>query len=87
MLQSAIPGEEFYVVKLAGTDIVVPVRGGIIKGLMESRGEVSGAVGSFENGTPNTKVDVVFYVDTSTITPEMTPEEVADRWMNTGTGF
>ncbi|MGE5614014.1 MAG: flagellar hook-associated protein FlgK [Bacillota bacterium] len=62
------PGDNFYVVKLAGTNIEVPIRGGIVKGLMESRGEVSGAIGSFENGTPNTKVDVVFYVDTSTMT-------------------
>ena len=61
------PGYNFYVVKLAGTNIEVPIRSGIIKGLMESRGEVSGAVGSFENGTPNTHVDVVFYVDTSTM--------------------
>ncbi|MGI6668043.1 MAG: hypothetical protein ACOX4M_00870 [Acetivibrionales bacterium] len=63
-------------VKLAGTNIEVPIRGGIIKGLMESRGEVSGAVGSFENGTPNTKVDVVFYVDHDNT---MTPDDVADR--------
>jgi flagellar hook-associated protein 1 FlgK len=69
------PGDNFYVVKLAGTNIEVPIRGGIIKGLMESRGEVSGAIGSFENGTPNTKVDVVFYVDTST----MTAADAADR--------
>ena len=61
------PGENFYVPKLAGTDIEVPVKGGILKGLMESRGEVSGAIGSYENGTPNTRADVVFYVDTSTM--------------------
>ena len=59
------PGERFYVVKLGGTNIEVPMKGGIIKGLMESRGEVNGAVGSYENGTPNTKADVVFYIDTS----------------------
>lgn len=60
-------GENFFVAKLAGTNIEVPVRSGIIKGLMESRGEVSGAIGSYENGTPNTKADVVFYADTSTM--------------------
>ncbi len=59
-------GENFFVPKLAGTNIEVPVNSGIIKGLMESRGEVSGAIGSYENGTPNTKADVVFYVDTTT---------------------
>ncbi len=58
-------GDNFFVPKLAGTNIEVPVNSGIIKGLMESRGEVSGAIGSYENGTPNTKADVVFYVDTS----------------------
>lgn len=60
-------GDNFYVPKLAGTNVEVPLSSGIIKGLMESRGEVSGAIGSYENGTPNTKTDVVFYVDTSTM--------------------
>ena len=58
-------GDLFYVPKLAGTNIEVPLRNGIIKGLMESRGEVSGAVGGTQNGTPNTKADVVFVVDTT----------------------
>jgi len=61
------PGENFFVAKLAGTNTEVPINSGIIKGLMESRGEVSGAIGSYENGTPNIKTDVVFYVDTSTV--------------------
>lgn len=60
-------GESFYVAKLAGTNTEVSLNSGIIKGLMESRGEVSGAIGSYENGAPNTNVDVVFYVDTSTM--------------------
>lgn len=59
------PGDIFYVAKLGGTAIEVPIKSGIIKGLMESRGEVSGAVGSYENGTPNTKADVTFVVDIS----------------------
>jgi flagellar hook-associated protein 1 FlgK len=42
---------------------------------MESRGDVSGAIGSYENGTPNTKADVVFYVDTSTTASD----EIADQ--------
>jgi len=58
-------GDNFYVAKLGGTNIEVSLNSGIIKGLMEARGEVSGAIGSYENGTPNTNVDVVFYVDTS----------------------
>lgn len=61
-------GDKFYVAKLGGTNTEVELKSGIIKGLMESRGEVSGAIGSYENGTPNTKADVVFYVDTSTMT-------------------
>jgi len=59
------PGTIFNVPKLEGTDIVVPIKNGIIKGLLESRGEVSGAKGSYENGTPMTKVDIVFAFDVS----------------------
>jgi len=55
----------FLVPKLMGTEIEVPIKSGIIKGLMESRGEVFGATGSFENGTPNTKADITFAVDVS----------------------
>jgi flagellar hook-associated protein 1 FlgK len=61
------PGENFYVARLAGTNIEVPIKDGILKGLMEARGEVSGAIGSHENGTPNTRADVVFYIDTDTV--------------------
>ncbi|AGC69535.1 flagellar hook-associated protein 1 [Thermoclostridium stercorarium subsp. stercorarium DSM 8532] len=38
---------------------------GRIKGLMEARGMVSGAKGSYDNGTPNTTCDVTFAVDLS----------------------
>lgn len=58
-------GALFYVLKLEGTDVVISPGNGIIKGLMESRGEVSGALGSYENGTPNTKADIVFVFDLS----------------------
>ncbi len=70
-------GDNFFVAKLAGTNIEVPVNSGIIKGLMESRGEVSGAIGSYENGTPNTKADVVFYVDTSTTSSAAIADQIA----------
>ena len=60
-----VKGDIFTVPKLAGTNIVVPIKGGEIKGLMESRGEVSGAIGGSENGSPNTKADVTFIVDNS----------------------
>lgn len=58
-------GDIFYVPKLEGTNIEVPLGNGIIKGLLESRGEVSGAIGGIENGTPDTKADVSFVVDIS----------------------
>jgi flagellar hook-associated protein 1 FlgK len=44
---------------------------------MESRGDVSGAIGSYENGTPNTKADVVFYVDTSTTASDEIADQIA----------
>jgi len=56
-------GGLFYVPKLEGTNIEVPVKGGILKGLMESRGEVFGATGSVENGSPYDKVDLVFAIN------------------------
>ena len=58
-------GGLYYVPKLEGTNIEVPLKDGALKGLMESRGEVFGAKGSIQNGTPNTKADVVFAVDAS----------------------
>ncbi len=59
------PGSMFNVPKLEGTNIEVPLRSGTIKGLMESRGEVSGATGSVSNGSPYTKADIAFVVDNS----------------------
>lgn len=55
----------FYVPKIMGTEIEVPIKSGILKGLLESRGEVLGVRGSIENGTPNTKADITFVVDVS----------------------
>lgn len=76
-------GENFYVAKLGGTNIEVNLNSGIIKGLMESRGEVSGAIGSYENGTPNTKVDVVFYVDLSTTNEALLEDQIDayEKWL------
>lgn len=62
-------GDIYDVAKLEGTNIVVPIRGGIIKGLMESRGEVRGEVSSPENGSPYTKADIVLAVDVSGTDP------------------
>ncbi|NTV89039.1 MAG: flagellar hook-associated protein FlgK [Clostridiales bacterium] len=58
-------GDAYYVPKLGGTNIIVPIKNGTIKGLMESRGEVGGAIGSLTNGTPNTMADVIIMVDSS----------------------
>jgi flagellar hook-associated protein 1 FlgK len=58
-------GSSFVVPKLEGTNIEIPLNNGTIKGLLESRGEVFSAVGSVENGTPDTRADIVFAVDVS----------------------
>lgn len=56
---------EFFYPKLEGTNIKVNVKSGILKGLMEARGEVPGIKGSTENGTPNYKADITFAIDVS----------------------
>ncbi|WP_024832773.1 flagellar hook-associated protein FlgK [Ruminiclostridium josui] len=56
---------EFFYPKLEGTNIKVNVKSGILKGLLEARGEVPGIKGSTENGTPNYKVDLTFAIDIS----------------------
>lgn len=48
-----------------GGDINIDVGQGIIKGLLEARGEVSGAKNSYENGLPNTTSDITIAVDIS----------------------
>ncbi len=68
----AVPNDDlshFYTPKLQDSsgDITINVGQGIIKGLLESRGEVNGAKGSYENGTPNTTADVTLAVDVSEI--------------------
>ena len=45
--------------------VEIDVGMGAIKGLLESRGMVSGATGSYDNGTPNITCDVTFAVDLS----------------------
>lgn len=58
-------GAVYQVPKLRDGGILVPLKSGIIKGLLESRGEVNGTLGSLQNGTPGTKADIVVAVDTS----------------------
>lgn len=58
-------GSLFSAPALEKTGTIIPVKNGILKGLMESRGEVAGAIGSFENGCPNDKVDLIFAFNTN----------------------
>ncbi len=68
-LVAASNGEQsnFYTPKLEGYDIEVKVGQGIIKGLLEGRGEVTGGIASVDNGTPNTNAEITVLVDTSTV--------------------
>ncbi len=63
--EEARPGSGFYVTRIEGSQIEIPLKSGMIKGLLESRGEVAGIKGSFENGTPAARADVVFAIDIS----------------------
>jgi flagellar hook-associated protein 1 FlgK len=57
----------FYTPKLydPNGNIDIDVGQGIIKGLLEARGEVNGAKDSYDNGSPNTTADVTIAVDIS----------------------
>ncbi len=63
--QEANPGDIFVVPKLENNNIIVPINSGTLEGLMEARGQVSGAPDSVENGSPKTKADIIFAVDVS----------------------
>ena len=70
-------GSGFVVPKLQGTDIIVTVNSGTLKGLMEARGEVFGARGSVENGSPYDKVDLVFAINRDATTTQK--DEIKDN--------
>ncbi len=59
----------YVIPKVEGLDVELKVGEGTIKGLMEARGMVSGAEGSYDNGTPNTTADITIAVDLSNVTP------------------
>lgn len=67
----AVPNKDlsqFYTPMLktrSGDIIPIDVGQGVIKGLLEARGEVSGAEDSYENGLPNTTSDITIAVDLS----------------------
>ena len=64
------PFSHFVTPVLEGTGIEIDVGMGTIKGLLESRGIVSGAKGSYDNGIPNTTCDITFAVDLSDASAE-----------------
>jgi flagellar hook-associated protein 1 FlgK len=63
--KSNVAGSPFYVPRLVKNDLEVSIGNGQLKGLLESRGEVIGGKGSFENGSPNTMADINIAVDVS----------------------
>ncbi len=64
-MMSNKPGSTFSVPAFEGSGIILPIKSGTLKGLMESRGEVLGTQGSFENGSPNDKIDLIFAFNTN----------------------
>ncbi|MCX7746382.1 MAG: flagellar hook-associated protein FlgK [Clostridia bacterium] len=59
------PGSLFMAPALQKSGTLLPVKNGILKGLLEARGEVLGSLDSFENGSPNDKIDLVFAFNTN----------------------
>lgn len=68
----------FYTPKVEGIDVALDVGQGVIKGLLEARGEVDGAKGSYDNGTPNTSADITIAVDVAN-TSEAYRQEIQDH--------
>jgi len=71
----AVPNDalsNFYmpVLKTPTEDIPIEVGQGMIRGLLEARGEVSGAKGSYSNGTPNVSADITIAIDISNTSTE-----------------
>lgn len=64
-VQSTVENGSFYYPMLEGTNTIVPIKSGTLKGLLEARGEVSGIKGSYDNGNPRDKADITFAVDVS----------------------
>jgi len=72
----------FYTPLLEGSNLPLELKNGSIKGLLESRGEVYGAVGSIENGTVNANMDITFAVDVSTGTDLTKIKANIDAYLN-----
>ena len=74
-VEANVKNGNYYYPMLEGTKTEVNIKGGILKGLLESRGEVPGIKGVYQNGNPKEKVDITFAIDTSAGTGGANPEE------------
>lgn len=85
-------GSEYVVPKWSLTDKPVIVRSGVLKGLLEARGEaVIGAADSISNGSPNDKADITIAVDLSNATNlgilQTNISQLIDRLENKGIDY
>lgn len=62
--------------------VEIDVGMGAIKGLLESRGMVSGAAGSYDNGSPNTTCDITVAVDLSDTSYLKNLEDNIEKYIN-----
>ncbi len=89
-VKSTAENGNYYYPMLEGTETQVPIKSGILKGLMESRGEktisgenIPGIKGSYANGNPREKVDITFAIDTSLGSGGTNPEEYLSNLQST----
>lgn len=84
-------GSLFIAPALDNGKILLPLKSGILKGLMEARGDVVGVKGSSENGSPNDKVDLVFAINTDDPSTQrdnlvQNINQIVNTYTNKGTG-
>lgn len=80
--QNTATSGTYYTPIIDGTNIQLPLKSGSIKGLLESRGEVYGGVGSVQNGTPSANMDITFAVDVSSGTDLTQIKANIDAYLN-----
>lgn len=85
-------GSIFAAPALQKGEILLPIKNGILKGLMEARGEVIGAKGSVENGSACDKIDLVFAFNTDDSSTDKTTditdtiEQTVKKYVDKGIG-
>lgn len=84
-------GSMFTAAAIHNGTIPLPIEGGILKGLLDSRGDVTGAKGSVDNGSVYDKIDLVFAFntnDTSDKRDQLAAEiqEIVKGYTNKGIG-